>query len=118
MQLRLRAQQRIVAAAEDSVLRTEMGELESYEENTPKRVLWYTPMALLGVIRTHRRHEAWSASLWQTLFALAVGAQIPAIAALPPSSCRCKKIALDALGDHLSTCTSHSGAKKAHDWVI
>ena len=25
---------------------------------------------------------------------------------------------LDALGDHLCTCTAHSGAKKAHDWVV
>jgi hypothetical protein len=23
-----------------------------------------------------------------------------------------------ALGDHVSTCTSHSGAKKAHDWTV
>jgi hypothetical protein len=22
------------------------------------------------------------------------------------------------MGDHLCTCTSHSGAKKAHDWVV
>ena len=25
---------------------------------------------------------------------------------------------IDALGDHLGTCTAHSGAKKAHDWVV
>jgi hypothetical protein len=25
---------------------------------------------------------------------------------------------VDPLGDHLCTCTSHSGAKKAHDWVV
>ena len=25
---------------------------------------------------------------------------------------------LDALGDHVSTCTAHSGAKKAHDWAV
>ena len=37
-QLRLRTQQRIVATAEDSTLRTEMGNLESQEEDTPKRV--------------------------------------------------------------------------------
>ena len=22
------------------------------------------------------------------------------------------------LGDHLNTCTAHSGAKKAHDWMV
>ena len=29
-----------------------------------------------------------------------------------------KKIAVDALDDHVSTCTAHSGAKKAHDWAV
>ena len=66
-QLRLRFQQRIVATAEDSVLRTEMENLESQEEDAPnvlpKRVLWYTPMSWLGQIRPHRRDEAGSASL-------------------------------------------------------
>ena len=64
-QLGLRTQQRIVAPVEDSVLRTEMGALESQEEDAPKRFLWYKPLDFLGVIRPHRRDEAWSASLWQ-----------------------------------------------------
>ena len=25
---------------------------------------------------------------------------------------------MDVMGDHLCTCTTHSGAKKAHDWVV
>ena len=75
-------------------------------------------MSWLGVIRAHRRDEAWSASLWQTFFTLTVGAQIPAITAMPPSSCGCKKFVLDALGDHVATCTAHSGTKKAHDWAV
>ncbi len=25
---------------------------------------------------------------------------------------------LDPLGDHLNTCTTHSGAKKTHDWTV
>jgi hypothetical protein len=29
-----------------------------------------------------------------------------------------RKFQLDPLGDHLNTCTSHSGAKKAHDWMV
>ncbi len=28
------------------------------------------------------------------------------------------KIQLDPLGDYLNTCTTHSGAKKAHDWMV
>ena len=42
-QLRLRAQQRVVATVEDSVLRTEMENLESEEEDAPRRVLWCNP---------------------------------------------------------------------------
>jgi hypothetical protein len=25
---------------------------------------------------------------------------------------------MDTMGDHLCTCTTHSGSKKAHDWVV
>jgi hypothetical protein len=46
-----------------------MRDLESQEEDASKRVLW---------------HEVW-VSLWQTFFAMSVGAQIPAQANLPPS---------------------------------
>jgi hypothetical protein len=93
-------------------------DLESQEEDSPQRVLWYTPMSWLRQIRPHRRDEAWSASLWQTFFASCVGAKIPALAELPLSACGCKFFAIDALGDHVSTCTAHSGAKKAHDWAV
>jgi hypothetical protein len=112
-QLRLHSQQRIVVTVEDSVLRAEMGALESQEEDAPKRVLWYKPLGFLGVIRPHRRDEAWSASLWQSFFA-----GIPALKELPLSACACRNFTCDVLGDHVSTCTAHSGAKKAHDWAV
>ena len=98
-----------MTTVEDSALRVEM---------VPRRILWYKPLGFLGVIRPHRRDEAWSASLWQSFFATCVGAQIPALAELPLSACGCKKFACDVLGDHVSTCTAHSGAKKAHDWAV
>jgi len=63
-QLSLHSQQRIVATVEESVLRTEMADLESQEEDVPKRVLFFKPMSWLGQIRSHRRDEVWSASLW------------------------------------------------------
>ena len=44
-QLRLRTQQRIIATAEDSVLRTEMANLEPLDEETPKCVLSFKPMS-------------------------------------------------------------------------
>ncbi len=75
-------------------------------------------MSWLGQIRPHRRDEAWPAGLWHTFFATSVGAHIPLIAEGPLSACGCRKFQLDALGDHLSTCTAHSGAKKAHDWAV
>ena len=111
-------QQRVVATVEDSALRTEMENLESEEEDASRRVLWYKPMSWLGQIRPHRRVEAWSAGLWQAFFASCVGATITAIAEVPLSACGCKKFAIDALGDHVSTCSAHSGAKKAHDWAV
>ena len=30
----------------------------------------------------------------------------------------CRKFQIDCLGDHLCTCTAHSGTKKAHDWAV
>jgi hypothetical protein len=117
-QLSLRSQQRIVATVEDSVLRMEMAGLGSQEEDAPKRVLFFKPMSCLGQIRPHRRDESWSASLWQTFFSTSMGAQIPVIAEKPLAACGCSKFQIDALGDHLCTCTAHSGAKKAHDWAV
>ncbi len=32
--------------------------------------------------------------------------------------CVCREFQVDALGDHLCTCTVHSGVKKAHDWSV
>jgi hypothetical protein len=47
-----------------------------------------------------------------------MGAQIPEIAEKPLAGCGCRKFEIDPLGDHLCTCTVHSGVKKAHDWVV
>ncbi len=47
-----------------------------------------------------------------------MGAQIPVIAEKPLAACGCRNFQIDALGDHLCTCTAHSGAKKAHDWAV
>ena len=76
------------------------------------------PMSWLGQIRPHRRDETWSASLWQTFFSTSMGAQIPVISEKPFTDCGCKKFQIDPLGDHLNTWTTHSGAKKVHDWTV
>ncbi len=83
-----------------------------------KGILFFKPVSWLGQMRPHRRDESWSASLWQTFFAMTMGAQIPVIAEKPLAACGCRKFQLDAMGEHLCTCTVHSGAKKAHDWAF
>jgi hypothetical protein len=74
-QLNLRSQQRIVATVEDSVLRTEMADLESQEEDDPKRILFFKPMSWLSA----------------------------SIAEKPLATCGCRKFQLNPLGDHLNT---------------
>ncbi len=32
--------------------------------------------------------------------------------------CGCRKFQVDEMGDHLCTCTVHSGDKKVHDWAV
>ncbi len=44
-QLSLRSQQRVVATVEESVLKTEMTDLESQEEDDPKRILFFKSMS-------------------------------------------------------------------------
>ena len=44
-QLSLRSKQRVVATVEESVLKTEMVSLESQEEDSPKRILFFKPMS-------------------------------------------------------------------------
>jgi hypothetical protein len=117
-QLSLRSQQRVVSTVEESVLKTEMAGLESQEDDAPKRLLFFNPMSWLGQIRSHRRDESWSASLRQTFFSTSMGAQIPVIAEKLLATCGCRKFQLDPLGDHLNTCTTHSGVKKVHDWMV
>ena len=96
-QLSLRSQQCIVATVEDSVLRTEMVGLESLEVDDPKSILFYKPMRWLGQIRSHRRDESWSASLWQTFFSTSMGTQIPVISEKPLAACGCRKFQIDSL---------------------
>ena len=45
----------------------------------------------------------------------------PSYASIIPAcfaKCGCKKFCMDFHGHHTSTCTSHSGATKAHDWMV
>ncbi len=44
--------------------------------------------------------------------------KIPLVVEMSLSACGCRKFQIDPLGDHLCTCTTHSGAKKDHDWSV
>jgi hypothetical protein len=46
-----------MGTVEDSVLRTEMPDLESQEEDDPPRILFYKPVNCLRQIRPHHRDE-------------------------------------------------------------
>jgi hypothetical protein len=91
---------------------------ESQEEDVPPRVLFYKPMSWLGQVRSHHRDESWPATLWQTFFSVSLDDPIPVIAKKPFAVCGWRKFQIDTLDDHLGTCTTHSGVKKAHDWVV
>ena len=126
-QFNLTSQQYIVVTVEDSVLRTEMDDLESQEktqtyhlqeEDTPKRILFFKPMSWLDQIRPHRRDQTWSPNLVQTFFSTSMDTQIPVITEKSLESCGSRKFQIDPLGDHLITCTVQSCVKKTHDWVV
>jgi hypothetical protein len=93
-----------------------MGDLESQEEDDPKRILWYKPTGFLGVIRSHHRDESWSVSLWDTFFVTCVGLKKPVLTKYSRFVVA-KKFVLDVLDDHVRTCTVHSETKKDHDWT-
>jgi hypothetical protein len=107
-----------VESVEVSVLLTEMVSLESQEEDVPRHVLWFKSMSWLGKIRSHHRNENWTSSFWQTFFASCVGANVPVLTELPFLVWDCRKFQIDTIGDHLFTCTTHSGVNQTHDWVV
>jgi len=47
-----------------------------------------------------------------------MGDQIPVIPEKSFAACGCRKFQIETLGDHLGTCTIHSGVKKVHDWEV
>jgi hypothetical protein len=62
-QLTLCSQQHIVTTVEDYVLRTEMSDHESQEEDIPDLILYFKPMSCLVQTSPHRIDEVWSVGL-------------------------------------------------------
>jgi hypothetical protein len=63
-------------------------------------------------------------ALWETFVSTTLGLKVAVLSSrhrLNNSSlakCGCKKHVMDLHGNHTATCTAHSGATKAHDWMV
>jgi hypothetical protein len=83
-----------------------------------EQLLW------LGTIRPTSANDAFDPALWTTFVSTTLGVEVPVLSSLtrhnnsPLAQCGCKKHCMDFDGDHTSTCTAHSGATKAHDWMV
>jgi hypothetical protein len=81
-------------------------------------------MSWLGTIMPTSANDAFDPALWATFVFTTLGVCVPVLSSLhrlpnsPLAKCGCKRHALDLYGDHTSTCTAHSGATKAHDWMV
>ena len=113
-----------IHTASDSTLRVEMNNLEEQADNAKARELFWKPLSWLGAIRPTSANDAFDPALWETFVSTTLGLEVPTLAALPRlhnsplAKCGCKKFCMDFHGDHTSTCTAHSGATKAHDWMV
>ena len=104
----------------------EMKNLEEQADNAKARELFWKPLSWLGAIRPTSANDAFDPALWETFATVSttLGLEVPTLAALPRlhnsplAKCGCKKFCMDLHGDHTSTCTAHSGATKAHDWMV
>jgi hypothetical protein len=96
--------------------------LESQEEDTLSvlsLILFFKTMSWEGQIRPHLIDEDWSPSLWKTFIVMTMGTQIPVITEKSLTASGWRKFQLDTMGDHLCTCTSHSGVKQVMTgWLI
>jgi hypothetical protein len=101
-----------------------MKNLEEQADNAKARELFWKPLSWLGAIRPTSANDAFDPALWETFVSTTLGLEVTTLAALPRlhnsplAKCGCKKFCMDFHGDHTSTCTAHSGATKAHDWMV
>jgi hypothetical protein len=102
----------------------EMNNLEEQADNAKARELFWKPFSWLVATRPTSANDAFDPALWETFVSTTLGLEVPTLAALPRlhnsplAKCGCKKFCMDFHGDHTSTCTAHSGATKAHDWMV
>ena len=82
------------------------------------------PRSVLEAIRPTSANDVFETALWETFVSTTLGLGIPVLSSLPRlhnrpiTKCGCCKTPLDVYGDHTASCTAHSGATKAHDWMV
>jgi hypothetical protein len=119
-QRQLHLPQQHKATVADFTLRVEMSALEEQADNAKARDLYWKPLSWLGPTSAH---DAFDPAIWEPFVSTTLGLGVPVFSSLPRvhnrplAKCGCKKHALDLYNDHISTCTAHSGATKAHDWM-
>jgi hypothetical protein len=108
----------------ESTLRVEMNALEEQADKAKARDLDWKPLSWLGTIRPSSANDAFDPNLWATFVSTTLGLEVPALSSLPRhhnnplAKCGCKKHCIDFHGDQTATCTAHSGATKAQDWLV
>ena len=99
-----------------------MNALEEQADNAKARDLYWKPLSWLGTIRLSSANDAFDPNLCHfCLHDARFGgpySPLPRHHNNPLAKCGCKKHCMDFHGDHTSTCTGHSGATKAHDWMV
>ena len=123
-QCQLHLPQKHKATVPESSLRVEMNALEEQADNAKASDLYWKPLSWLGTILPSSANNAFDPNLWATFVSTTIGLQVPILSSLPRhhnnplTKCGCKKHYMDFHSDHTSTCTAHSGATKAHDWMV
>jgi hypothetical protein len=123
-QRQLHLPQKHKATVPDSTLRVEMNGLEEQADHAQARDLYWKPLSWLGAIRPTSANDAFDPTLWTTFVSTTLGVEVPVLGSLPRrnksplAQCGCKKHAMNFHGDHTATCTAHSVATKAHDWMV
>jgi hypothetical protein len=123
-QRQLHLPQKHKATVPESSLRLEMNALEERADHAKACDLYKKPLSWLGTIRPSSANDAFDKNIWATFVSMTLGLVVPSLSSIPShhnnplAKCGCKKHCMDFHGDHTSTCTAHSGAAKAHDWMV
>ena len=101
-----------------------MNALEERADHAKACDLYKKPLSWLGTIRPSSANDAFDKNIWATFVSMTLGLVVPSLSSIPShhtnplAKCGCKKHCMDFHGDHTSTCTAHSGATRAHDWMV